>query len=961
MEDHSSVSCSTVFRLTYYTKISFVLAGIALLQATLLWSSATSQRPGFLSIDCASNTEQYTDHYGINWVPDTNLTNEGRKIELSNSAHRVLKTMRLFDDDDGGSGSSSAMKKYCYRLSTADVHAGAFFLVRVGMWAGIAPPHMPKGDDNLFRFKLMVDADTWREVEVSYGDRFDWSVYEAYVRAQRNSIDVCLARSSPDGDVPFISSLELRPLPPSLTSISLINATNRFLILHRRRTYVPLTGPSLTRYSSSDPASSDSLDRIWNSKTVSNSSLNTTESAIDVTSQHDELPANILQNTVTTGSSFNLNYSSLQKLYTTNTYFAEFYFAEINPSVIASGLRELNILANGELLNKDGPIDVFAAVGANTAYAFSTIIQSPNATDQLNFTLIPTTSAIFPPFLGAFELFNTKPITPLTDATIVGGIEKIKTSLGLSTRYRGDPCLPIGYGYSWVNCSMASGITALLLSNYNTGGKISTAINSLTMLTEIRLNGNGLQGEIPDMSALANLKILDLSNNKLSGSIPNFLATLKNLKLLNLQNNDLSGEIPAALLLRKQASVLEFEYSGNSHLCESTDEECLSSLSSPSKKSSTRIIIGVIIAVVVLVSFAIGLLVVCRFHKKKPSKKKPIGRPCTGNNRVIPKLCVQEFSFDEIRDATNNFCTKLGQGGFGPVYKGCLQDGRQVAIKVAYDFSHQGPKEFLNEVDLLSRVHHRNLVALIGYCNEEKLILVYEFMSNGSLFDCLHGPSLKAAPLSWATRLQILVDAAEGLEYLHRSCNPPIIHRDIKSSNLLLNDKMEAKLSDFGISRKNMMGGSESLNTPLMGTMGYMDPEYFSGERLTEKVDVYSFGVLVFEVICGQRAVFQESWSPEQKNLVEWAKAFIDRGAIDDIVDVSLNGQYDVRSVRKAVEVAVACVGIPSPNRPKMTDVCMELREAERLELETGKRIAIGQPTVKFAGGDNNSTYLIAR
>ncbi|KAH7365314.1 hypothetical protein KP509_18G020300 [Ceratopteris richardii] len=167
--------------------------------------------------------------------------------------------------------------------------------------------------------------------------------------------------------------------------------------------------------------------------------------------------------------------------------------------------------------------------------------------------------------------------------------------------------------------------------------------------------------------------------------------------------------------------------------------------------------------------------------------------------KVIPiERHVQTFSYKEIQTATKNFTTELGKGGFGPVYKGWLDDGCIVAINVSSKIFHQGSKEFLNEIDLLSRVHHKSLVRLLGYSNEEKQVLVYEFMSKGSLFEHLHGHS-KNSVLPWVTRLRIILNAAQGLSYLHEGCSPQIIHRDVKSSNILLNDQMEAKISDFGI------------------------------------------------------------------------------------------------------------------------------------------------------------------
>ncbi|KAH7365307.1 hypothetical protein KP509_18G019900 [Ceratopteris richardii] len=337
------------------------------------------------------------------------------------------------------------------------------------------------------------------------------------------------------------------------------------------------------------------------------------------------------------------------------------------------------------------------------------------------------------------------------------------------------------------------------------------------------MNGNNLKGEIPNLSALELLEILDFSNNSLSGSIPSYLATLKNIKVLNLQNNNLSGIIPTALLQRRQASSLTFEFSGNPNLCDPISTECAASETpaeapqsqSPKSKRRTVIIVGISVAGILLLGVAVGF-VAYFIHKKKKSSlhneaiheglsetkfagSKSSVAPMMGN--VIPaELRVRRFSYKEIEIATNNFTTKLGQGGFGPVYKGWLDDGRVVAIKVSSKSSHQGSKEFLNEIHLLSRVHHKSLVCLLGYSNEEEQVLVYEFMSKGSLFEHLHeGPRSKYnSVLPWVTRLRIILNAAEGLCCLHGGCSPPIIHRDVKSSNILLNDQMEAKISDFG-------------------------------------------------------------------------------------------------------------------------------------------------------------------
>ncbi|KAH7365296.1 hypothetical protein KP509_18G019200 [Ceratopteris richardii] len=456
-------------------------------------------------------------------------------------------------------------------------------------------------------------------------------------------------------------------------------------------------------------------------------------------------------------------------------------------------------------------------------------------------------------------------------------------------------------------------------------------LNNLTSLTEVHMKGNNLEGEIPDLSALELLETLlcsDLSNNNLSGSIPSYLATLRNLKALYLQNNNFSGTIPAALLQRSEASLLMFEFSGNPSLCNSINTECSPSQNasqapqslSSNSRSSRGIIVGISVAGVLLLGATIGFVAYFIYRKKNSSlhngtihERLSQVEVAESKSPVSPIMCklipaelnVRKFSYEEIEVATNNFTTKLGEGGFGPVYKGWLDDGRVAAIKVNSKISNQGSKEFLNEIDLLSQVHHKSLVRLLGYSNEEKQVLVYEFMSEGSLYECLHGPHKYNSVLSWVTRLKIILNAAEGLSYLHEGCSPKIIHRDIKSSNILLNDQMDAKISDFGISRNQLISVTDAVPTAAMGTPGYVDPEYLGSLKMTEKIDVYSFGVLLFEIISGRRPIFQSLPSKQTKNITDWAKSSI------FIIDPSLHDHYNFESVWKVLQVAHTCVEMP--------------------------------------------------
>ncbi|MCO5611005.1 hypothetical protein L7F22_065253 [Adiantum nelumboides] len=308
------------------------------------------------------------------------------------------------------------------------------------------------------------------------------------------------------------------------------------------------------------------------------------------------------------------------------------------------------------------------------------------------------------------------------------------------------------------------------------------------------------------------------------------------------------------------------------------------------------------------------------------------------------KLAIKELSYRDVEVATDNFAIRIGGGGFGEVSKGTLPDGRLVAVKVASNSNYQGLKEFLNEVDMLSRVHHRSLVELVGYCTDQRLVLVYDFMQNGSLYDCLHAGDVKKPPLPWDRRLKILLDAAQGLEYLHHGCNPPVIHRDIKSSNILLDCNFDAKLSDLGISRNKTGAGT----TTLMGSMGYVDPEYLQTSKLTERVDVYSFGVLILEVLSGKKALFVDSLG-RQTQLVDWVKPLVERGSVEDLVDERLGEAYSANSAWHMIEVALACIEHVGEKRPTMNVVFLELREASCIEAENETGVLYDIPSMQFS------------
>lgn len=292
-------------------------------------------------------------------------------------------------------------------------------------------------------------------------------------------------------------------------------------------------------------------------------------------------------------------------------------------------------------------------------------------------------------------------------------------------------------------------------------------------------------------------------------------------------------------------------------------------------------------------------------------------------------IAAQTFTFRELAAATKNFRPEsfLGEGGFGRVYKGRLEStGQIVAVKQLDRNGLQGNREFLVEVLMLSLLHHPNLVNLIGYCADgDQRLLVYDFMPLGSLEDHLHDLPPDKEPLDWNTRMKIAAGAAKGLEYLHDKANPPVIYRDFKSSNILLDEGFHPMLSDFGLAKLGPVGDKSHVSTRVMGTYGYCAPEYAMTGQLTVKSDVYSFGVVFLELITGRKAI--DSTRPHgEQNLVTWARPlFNDRRKFSKLADPQLQGRYPMRGLYQALAVASMCIQEQAATRPLIGDVVTAL------------------------------------
>ena len=372
---------------------------------------------------------------------------------------------------------------------------------------------------------------------------------------------------------------------------------------------------------------------------------------------------------------------------------------------------------------------------------------------------------------------------------------------------------------------------------------------------------------------------------------------------------------------------------------------------SPSKKKKIGIIIGSLVGAL----GAFGLICLCycclaaRRSKTTTHQAHPwLPLPLYGNSQTKMSTTSQKsgtascislvssngrlFTFQEILDATNKFDESLllGIGGFGRVYKGTLEDGTKVAVKRGNPRSEQGLAEFRTEIEMLSKLRHRHLVSLIGYCDERsEMILVYEYMANGPLRSHLYGTDLP--PLSWKQRLEICIGAGRGLHYLHTGAAQSIIHRDVKTTNILLDESFVAKVADFGLSKTGPAIDQTHVSTAVKGSFGYLDPEYFRRQQLTEKSDVYSFGVVLMEVLC-TRPALNPVLPREQVNIAEWAMTWQKKGMLDQIMDSNLAGKVNPASLKKFGETAEKCLAEHGIDRPSMGDVLWNLEYALQLE-----------------------------
>ncbi|PVH64328.1 hypothetical protein PAHAL_2G238400 [Panicum hallii] len=453
-----------------------------------------------------------------------------------------------------------------------------------------------------------------------------------------------------------------------------------------------------------------------------------------------------------------------------------------------------------------------------------------------------------------------------------------------------------------------------------------------------------------NFSKLTALENLDLSYNNLSGPIPDSLSSLPSLRVLNVSGNNLSGD---SLCTNYNGSLI-FRYDSDTSACDKR--------TSSSRKNAAVLITSVVVPVLVVAALFLACFIWRAKRKSNVSvenctgklqlESAPISMKAQGDH--LQDSESRRFTYNDLENITHNFERLIGQGGFGLVYYGRLEDGTMVAAKMRSESSSHGLDEFLAEVQSLTKVHHRNIVSLVGYCWEKNhLALVYEYiwtawtqilclsepecplriqlyrvvyigMGNDTCNPCKHAG---VEILNWGTRVRIVLEAAQGLDYLHKGCSPPIIHRDVKSSNILLGRNLQAKIADMGLSRSYLSDTQTHISVTAAGTSGYMDPEYYLTGRLTESSDVYSFGIVLLEAATGEPPLL-----PGLGHIVQRVKQRMAAGDIGSIADSRLRGAYDVSSMWKVVDIAMACAADDGTARPTMADVVAQLKDSMALE-----------------------------
>ncbi|KAJ6367876.1 hypothetical protein OIU78_000445 [Salix suchowensis] len=472
-----------------------------------------------------------------------------------------------------------------------------------------------------------------------------------------------------------------------------------------------------------------------------------------------------------------------------------------------------------------------------------------------------------------------------------------------------DPCT-----WKMVGCSLEGFVISLEMASSRLSGTLSPSIGNLSHLRTMLLQSNHLSGPIPEeIGKLSDLQTLDLSGNQFVGGIPSSLGFLTHLSYLRLSKNKLTGQIPRLVANLTGLSFLDLSFNnlsgptpkilakgyrinGNSYLCTSSLAQKCTGISNPvnetlsSEQASSHHRWVLSLAIGISCTFVISvMLLACWVHWYR---SRLISYVQQDYEFDIGHL--KRFSFRELQVATNNFSPKniLGQGGYGVVYKGCLPNKTFIAVKRLKDPNFTGELQFQTEVEMIGLALHRNLLCLYGFCmTSDERLLVYPYMPNGSVADRLRETCREKPSLDWNRRIRIALGAARGLLYLHEQCNPKIIHRDVKAANILLDEGFEAVVGDFGLAKLLDLRDSH-VTTAVRGTVGHIAPEYLSTGQSSDKTDVFGFGILLLELITGQKALDAGNGQVQKGMILDWVRTLHEEKRLEVLVDRDLKGMF---------------------------------------------------------------------
>ncbi|KAL1194263.1 putative LRR receptor-like serine/threonine-protein kinase [Cardamine amara subsp. amara] len=831
---------------------------------------------GFISVDCGLPPHElpYTANpTGLVYTSDAGLVISGKLGRIAKEFETDYTTpnltLRYFPDG----------LRNCYNLNvTRDTN----YIIKATFIYG----NYDGSDNEDPNFDLYLGPNLWTTVSRTE------TTEEIIHVTKSNSLQVCLVKTG--NTIPFINILELRILRKNVY----VTESGSLKLLFRK--YFSDSGRTI-RYPD------DIYDREWYASFLEkNWAQVTTTEVVNVNDY--ELPQRVmatgatpLNNNETLNITWNVEPS-------TTKFRAYMHFAELQ-TLRANDTREFNVTLNGNYLS--GPYSPIPLKAETEVHV------KPEQCDDgaCLLQLVKTLKSTLPPLLNAIEAFTVIDLPQVeTNEDDAAAIKNVQDAYGFSKiSWQGDPCVPKQYMWVGLNCNFSD--------------DMSTPPN----ITFLDLSANGLTGIITHaIKNLTHLEVLVLSSNNLTGEVPEFLANIKSLMVIDLRGNNLSGSVPPSLLQKKG---LMLHVDDNPHLL------CTIGSCARRREGEQKSIIVPVVASIASFAVLIGAFVLFLVLRKKKASK--VEGPQTSymqrSDGKSPQPAImtknRRFNYSDVVRMTNNFQRVLGKGGSGIVYHGFVNGTEQVAVKLLSPSSSQGYKQFKAEVELLLRVHHKNLVGLVGYCDEgENMALIYEYMANGDLKEHLSGKRNQFI-LNWGTRLKIVIDSAQGLEYLHNGCKPAMIHRDVKTTNILLNEHFEAKLADFGLSRSFPTEGDSHVSTVVAGTPGYLDPEYYRTNWLTEKSDVYSFGIVLLEIITNRPVIDQ---SREKPYIAEWVGFMLTKGDIISIMDPGLIGDYDSGSVWKVVEIAMSCLNPSSTRRPTMSQVVIALNECLPSENSRG-------------------------